>query len=225
MIILRQKYKIEKSTSIIDKQWTRKFLKLVKMDESKLTAPMLFNGKQNQLKMNKVVANNRLRGTLSRFSKNKNYEKKYDNVFSEYKKKGYIIEKPEELEIKNYIPHQGVDNPNKDKLRIVLDCSAAFQGMFLNDALATGERNMESLVGILTKWLTRRWFIIADIRAMFHQVWLQPEDMAYCGNEQKVISNIKEFVMTKHVFGAIYSMCRVSAHNQQRRDLRQRKKT
>lgn len=51
----------------------------------------------------------------------------------------------------------------------------------LNDTLATCERNLGSLIGTLIKWRTRKWFIVADIKAMFHQVRLQLEDMIYCG--------------------------------------------
>lgn len=68
---------------------------------------------------------------------------------------------------------------------------------------------MNELLGILAKWRLGRFFIVADIEAMFHQVHLKEEDKPYCGFlywapgiERKTMENASEFIMTMHIFGA-----------------------
>ena len=49
-----------------------------------------------------------------------------------------------------YIPHHSVFNPNKpDKLRVVNDCSAKFDGVSLNTAVHQGPDLTNKLIGVL----------------------------------------------------------------------------
>ena len=70
-----------------------------------------------------------------------------------------------------YLPHHGVYYPCKpDKIRLVFDCSAEFQGTSLNKELLPGPELNSNLVGVLTRFKTEEMAFMADIEAMFHQV-------------------------------------------------------
>jgi len=52
-----------------------------------------------------------------------------------------------------YIPHHGVYHPKKpDKLRVVFDCSARYQGTSLNDHLLSGPDLTNNLFGVLCRF-------------------------------------------------------------------------
>ena len=52
-----------------------------------------------------------------------------------------------------YIPHHGVYHPQKpDKIRIVFDCSAQFQGESLNAHLLQGPDLTNKLIGVLCRF-------------------------------------------------------------------------
>jgi len=51
-----------------------------------------------------------------------------------------------------YIPHHGVSNPNKPKLRVVYDCSFKYGGFALNDNLLKGPDVTNSLIGVLLRF-------------------------------------------------------------------------
>ena len=69
-----------------------------------------------------------------------------------------------------YIPHHGVRNENKGKLRVVFDCASKFQGRCLNDELLQGPDLTNSLIGVLIRFSKEDVAFTADIEAMYHQV-------------------------------------------------------
>ena len=75
-----------------------------------------------------------------------------------------------------FLPHHGVSNPNKSKLRIVFDAAATCKGICLNDMLLTGPDMLQNLVGILMRFREERVALMADITEMFHQVRVRTED-------------------------------------------------
>ena len=69
-----------------------------------------------------------------------------------------------------YIPHFGVDHPQKRKIRVVFDCSTKFFGTSLNDNLMQGPDLTSSLVGVFTRFHQEKIVAIGDIESMFYQV-------------------------------------------------------
>lgn len=73
-----------------------------------------------------------------------------------------------------YIPHHLVHRNNKAHL--VFNCSFLYQQPALNDLLLPGPTLSPSLLGVLIRFRQHAVDISGDIKAMFHQVRLLPED-------------------------------------------------
>lgn len=90
--------------------------------------------------------------------------------------KGYAQKVPEEERNRQdwfvwYLPHHPVLHPLKpDKTRVVLDCSAKYRGISLNDKLLQGPDLTNSLVDVLTRFRQEHIAMMVDIESMFHQV-------------------------------------------------------
>ena len=76
-----------------------------------------------------------------------------------------------------YLPHHPVLNVNKpNKVRVVFDAAAKFDGISLNDRLYHGPELTNNLVGVLICFREEETAFTADVEAMFHQVRVLPED-------------------------------------------------
>ncbi|XP_041839808.1 uncharacterized protein LOC121638843 [Melanotaenia boesemani] len=73
-----------------------------------------------------------------------------------------------------FIPHHLVEHNGKH--RLVFNCSFSYQGLSLNDQLAPGLTLGPSLLGVLLRFRQHEVAVSGDIKAMFHQVRLLPED-------------------------------------------------
>ena len=75
-----------------------------------------------------------------------------------------------------YISHHGVYHPSKSgKIRLVFDCSAEYQGRSINKKLLSGADLTNQIIGVLTRFREKKIAFMADVEAMYHQVWV-PED-------------------------------------------------
>lgn len=73
-----------------------------------------------------------------------------------------------------YIPHHMVSHNGKN--RIVFNCSYQFKGLNLNEALLPGPTLSASLLGVLLRFREHPVAISGDIKGLFNQVRLLPED-------------------------------------------------
>ncbi|XP_030609039.1 uncharacterized protein LOC115796760 [Archocentrus centrarchus] len=73
-----------------------------------------------------------------------------------------------------YIPHHLVQHNGKN--RVVFDCSFRYKGLSLNEYLLPGPALSPSLLGVLLRFREHCVGVSGDIKGMFHQVWLLPED-------------------------------------------------
>lgn len=73
-----------------------------------------------------------------------------------------------------YIPHHMVQHNSKN--RVVYNCSFQYQGKNLNELLLPGPTLSSTLLAVLLRFRERSIAISSDIRGMFHQVRLLPED-------------------------------------------------
>ena len=63
-----------------------------------------------------------------------------------------------------------------EKARVVFDCAAKHKGMCLNDALTQGPNLANESIGVLIRFRKEQIAVTGDIRAMFHQVRVEPKD-------------------------------------------------
>ncbi|KAL0149829.1 hypothetical protein M9458_054877 [Cirrhinus mrigala] len=94
---------------------------------------------------------------------------------------------------------------NPDRIRVVFDSSASFEGVSLNDILLTGPDLNNSLLGVLMRFRKEQVAITADIEHMFH-CFLVKEDhrdflrfLWYRNNDPT--SDIVDYRMQVHLFG------------------------
>ena len=98
-----------------------------------------------------------------------------------------------------YIPHHGMYHPKKpEKICVVFDCSANFQGTSLNDQLLQGPDLTNSLV------LQEPVAFMADIKAMCYQVRVpvaQPNFLHFLWwSDSDLNAELVEYRMVVHPF-------------------------
>ena len=107
--------------------------------------------------------------------KDERYQIDYVNFMNTLLEKGYAVQSDECPNGKTwYIPHHGVKQPTKQKLRVVFDCSASYRNHCLNEELLQGPVLTNMLVGVLLQFRHERIGFMGNIEAMLHQVHIPP---------------------------------------------------
>lgn len=92
-----------------------------------------------QVPNNKCIAMQRLSGLKRKLMRNPQFHSDYSGFMDSMLDKGYAERVPEdELQTDRrvwYIPHHGVYRPKKNKIRVVFNCNASYQGSSLNGQL------------------------------------------------------------------------------------------
>ena len=108
-----------------------------------------------------------------------------------------------------YLPHHYVINPNKpNKIRVVFDGAAKFQGTSLNDHLLRDPVLLANLVGILVRSREAPVAVTGDIEAMYNQVRVHPDDQQaqrFLWRRPGSDEEPKVFQMLVQVFGLVSS--------------------
>ena len=139
--------------------------------------PLPFRKSNVVMQNNKDQAAKRAIWQRKKMLRDENYRNDYVNIVNDVIAKGYTRKVTDGLLETEpgkvwYIPHHSVYHPRKpQKIRIVFDCSARYQGTSLNKQLMQGPDLANSLVGVLTHLRQDPIAFMADIKeAMFHQV-------------------------------------------------------
>ena len=87
---------------------------------------------------------------------------------NDYIDKGYAVKSSEEEAARIishtwYLPHHGVINPNKSKVRVVYDAAARFEETALNKELLQGLQLNNSLVGVLMRFRKDEVTVVCSI--------------------------------------------------------------
>ena len=111
---------------------------------------------------------------------------KYHEILEEYVKKGYMTKTPAQKRSNRggaewFLPHFAVIREDKEstKLRIVYDAAAKSRGVSLNSQLLPGPSLYSDLIETLIGFRQHRIALVGDVREMFLQVELAPEDQKF----------------------------------------------
>ena len=145
------------------------------------------------------------------------FHSQYSSVLEKYQKEGSSRQVPDG-KVSNmkpiwYLPHHAVWHPRKpEEPRVVFDCASVSNGTSLNEQLFRGPENTSTLIGVILRFRVDDIAVTADIKRMFHQVYVAPED---CGalcylwwSNGDVSKDPKTYQMPVHVFGAKHSQLR-----------------
>ncbi|XP_043214441.1 uncharacterized protein LOC122377914 [Amphibalanus amphitrite] len=199
--------------SVEDVKWCLKVEDTCKKDGEKYEIGLPFRDAKPDLPDNRVMAARRLESLRRKFEKDPRYAADYKEQMKKLLDEGYAEEAaPDSEEGKEerwYIPHHGVYHPTKNKLRVVFDCSASYNGVSLNDVLMQGPNLTNSLVDVLVRFRQETVAFTGDIESMFLQVMVPESDRNYLSflwwPEGDTSSTPRVFRMTRHLFGATSS--------------------
>ena len=171
----------ERGMSVEDRRVLELWDKNVSFSDGHYTLPIPFKNPTLKLPDNQQMAEKRLSSLKRKLLKNHDLHRKYMDGMNDLLKKGYAVPVPKKDVYRNdgkvwYLPHHPVINPNKEKIRIVFDCAAEYNGISLNSKVRQGPDLTNKLVGVLMRFRLHPIAIMADIQAMFHQVHVTPED-------------------------------------------------
>ncbi|XP_043237658.1 uncharacterized protein LOC122389569 isoform X1 [Amphibalanus amphitrite] len=159
------------------------------------------------------MAERRLESLRRKFDRDGKYAADYKAQMKKLLNEGYAEEAPTDSGSGKgdhwYIPHHGVYHPTKNKLRVVFDCSATYNGISLNDVLLQGPNLSNSLVDVLIRFRQEVVAFTGDIESMFLQVMVPENDRNYLSflwwPDGDVNGAAQVYRMTTHLFGATSS--------------------
>lgn len=141
-----------------------------------------------------------------KFGRDATYKQKYVEFMREMISLGHMVEcakdKPRPNEMVYYIPHHGIISPKG--IRVVFDGSCRTNlGLSLNSAQFVGPRLQRDLHDILMRFRRHRIALSADIKKMYRQVLLSPQQW----NLQRIFwrenenDDMKEFHLITVIYG------------------------
>ncbi|XP_053388583.1 uncharacterized protein LOC128551695 [Mercenaria mercenaria] len=197
-----------------DQLFVSKLSKGICFQDGHYVMPLPFKGADPVLPNNKSMALKRVKSLRQRLKRDSTFCQHYSQFMKELISNGHAERVPESDLNSNkttwFIPHHGVYHPQKrDKIRVVFDCSATFEGESLNAHLLQGPDLTNKLVGVLCRFRKEPVALMCDVEKMFHQfkvckahrdylrfLWWEDDDFERFPTE---------FRMTVHLFGATSS--------------------
>ena len=204
-------YEQERGMSTEDRRVLELWDKYVSFSDEHYTLPIPFKNPALKLPDNQQMAEKRLSSLKRKLLKNYDLHRKYMDGMNDLLEKGYAVPVPKKDVHRNdgkvwYFPHHPVINPNKEKIRIVFDCAAEYNGISLNSKVRQGPDLTNKLVGVLMRFRLHPIAIMADIQAMFHQVHVTLEDQnVLWWPEGNLSKRPVSYKMTVHLFGGTWS--------------------
>ena len=157
------------------------------------------------------AAEKRLMWLKRRMQRDPVFHAKYSSVVEKYQTEGSSrqVHDDELVKLKPiwYLPHHAVWHLRKpEEPRVVFDCASKSGGTSLNEELLRGPENTSSLIGVILRFRVNEVAVTADVKRMFHQVHVTPEDrgaLCYLWWPNGDLSREpKTYQMLVHIFGA-----------------------
>ncbi|XP_038075608.1 uncharacterized protein LOC119743278 [Patiria miniata] len=153
-----------------------------------------------------------LRRTERRLATRPSLAEKHNELIQKLVDAGYVrilaVEDAAKSEESWYIPHHTVEH--NGKFRLVFNCSFQYQNQILNEHLLPGPSLGASLLGVLLRFRQHAVAVSGDIKAMFHQVRLQPTERClfrFLWRNMKTDTEPKIYEWQVLPFGATCSPC------------------
>ncbi|XP_068209143.1 uncharacterized protein [Palaemon carinicauda] len=188
-----------------DRKWIEIIEKGVRTVGRSYDVLLPLRGNHGPLPETRDIALPRMHSLRKKIVKDGNYAKQNSAFMTEMQQKGYA-EQVTTASPGNvwYIPHFGVQHPDKpDKVRVVFDSASKVEGTLLNDLLLQGPDMMNSLLGVLVKFVGGLFAYIGDINTIFYQVRVpehQWDYLMFFWWENSLDEEPKEWRMAVHLF-------------------------
>lgn len=209
-----RQYEEKAEMSQEDKQFMQSVQNNTKFENGHYHVKLPLKDETVRMPNNRCVAELRAANLKRKLQKNLKFCEDYNGFMKGIIEKGYAVKVPTEQINRNdgrvwYIPHHGMYHPKKNKIRVVFDCTASFQGMSLNNQLIQGPNLTNTLIGVLNRFREEPVAMMADVESMFYQVKVPEEDedllrFLWWPNGNLNVP-VEEFRMTVHLFGATSS--------------------
>ena len=151
---------------------------------------------------NKKMAELRLHNLKKRFKRERKLHEDYTNFMQDMISKGLA-----EVQDKRkchpgkiwYNPDHAVYHPSKPgKIRVVFDCSAEWHGVSINKSLMSGPDLTNKIIGVLAKFRGDPVVVMADIQAVFYQVFVSEKHRSLLSFLWWEDDNYNEAAVTYH---------------------------
>ena len=205
----------EMGPSVEDRMWRAQVdASCTKTEDGKYQINLPMRRKHLELPNNRTMALKRLEAIKKRCINDAKFCKDYITQMDELISNGYAEKVPEDdvrsIRSAWYLPHHGVYHPRKqNKIRVVFDCAARYQGTCLNDELLQGPDLTNVLVDVLLRFREERVAFMGDIDSMFMMVKIPPKDrnlFRFFWWPNSDLGGVpEEYRMTRHIFGATSS--------------------
>ena len=148
---------------------------IVQLPDGHFQICLPFKDDDVKLPNNVSQAYNRLISLKKKFVKNAEYFDEYKAFIDQMIEANYAERIPDnELVTVSgrvwYLTHFSVRHKQKNKLRIVFDCSLKFGDVSLNDRLFQGPDMTNTLLGVLLRFRQYKYAFSGDIQSMFYQI-------------------------------------------------------
>lgn len=201
--------------------------KFTKDKANSWVAPLPFRCPRERLPTNRDQAVSHLLSLRRSLKKKTDMKDHYVDFLETMLKKGHAEIAPP-LEDKEcwYLPSFGIYHPQKPgKIRIVFDSSAQYNNISLNQVLLKGPDLNNSLIGVIIRFRSDSYAVMADIEQMFHSFLVKEEHRDYLRflwfKDHNLDGDIVEYRMRIHVFGncpspsvAVYGLKRTAVEGE-----------
>ncbi|XP_058128532.1 uncharacterized protein LOC131292812 [Anopheles ziemanni] len=185
-----------------------------KLQGARYETGLLWKNDDVKMPPNKAMAMRRYECLKRKMIKDPKLANAIREKMRDYEAKGYIRRlRDDELTERRprdwFLPVFPVVNVNKPgKMRMVFDAAAEVNGISLNKQLLTGPDQIANLLSVLYRFREYRVAIVGDIREMFFQVQMRPEDQRsqmILWRDDDDVTNPDVYVVTVMTFGAACS--------------------
>ena len=164
---------------------------------------------ERTLPNNRCMAEARLRMLKKKFLADPKVAESYTDTVESYIKDEHarLVSDEEAAEDHQwFLPHHAVTKKSDpSKCRVVFDCAAEVKGVSLNSIIHQGPNFLNNLAGVLIRFRKEPVALVADIKLMFHQCFVLPEDQRFLRflwwPEGDVNRPAKVYAMKVHLFG------------------------